>query len=262
MNKVVEICPFMAMAFHFFWRSHNNKESSPSFNTNKVRFRLKLIHCVTLRTTRSKKPRTKGDARQSSSLKGEYDYESSSDEEDQEEGVFKILAETAISKTGHTRIMKNAFADADLFVKKKVTHVPRRSGASMASLAGVPEDEIRLHLRDGRLRERFGVSFALHSQERAIIANLPTLKVSSITQFKNSAAVYLLAKFKTIASYHNRDIWHKRERFKKYISKQKASAEISKRLLGEFKVESAATATSKMSWSARNTINIHVYGGS
>ncbi|CEP15312.1 hypothetical protein [Parasitella parasitica] len=74
-------------------------------------------------------------------LEGEYDYESSSDGDIQEEGDFKIPAETAISKTAHLRFMKNAFANADLFVKNKVTHVLRRSGASMASLAGVPEDE-------------------------------------------------------------------------------------------------------------------------
>ncbi|CEP10642.1 hypothetical protein [Parasitella parasitica] len=66
-----------------------------------------------------KKAKNKGKMpnRDSSPLEGEYDYESSSDEEDQEESVFKILAETAISKTAHTRFMKNAFAGADLFVK-------------------------------------------------------------------------------------------------------------------------------------------------
>jgi hypothetical protein len=71
---------------------------------------------------------------------------------------------------------------------------------------------------------------ALHPQERTIVANSPTLKISSTTQFKD-AAIYILTNFKSITNYYDRDLWQNRARFKKHISKQKASVEISTRLL-------------------------------
>ncbi|CEP12692.1 hypothetical protein [Parasitella parasitica] len=102
-NKLVEICPFMAMAFHIFWRFHNNKESFPTFNTNKDWFKLKSMNGARPRNHHVKKAKSKGKMpdRDCNPLEGEYDYESSSDEDIQEEGAFKIPAETAISKTAH-----------------------------------------------------------------------------------------------------------------------------------------------------------------
>jgi hypothetical protein len=43
-NDMVEICPFMAMSFHFFWRWHVDKESFPDMNNNRNWFKLKVIH--------------------------------------------------------------------------------------------------------------------------------------------------------------------------------------------------------------------------
>jgi hypothetical protein len=45
------------------------------------------------------------------------------------------------------------------------------------------------------------------------------------------AVKYLLTNFKTITSYYDNGLWHNKAKFNKYISKQRATAEICKRLL-------------------------------
>lgn len=43
-NRIVEICPFMAVSFHLFWRWHCDKESFPNLNSNEDWFKMKLIN--------------------------------------------------------------------------------------------------------------------------------------------------------------------------------------------------------------------------
>lgn len=68
---------------------------------------------------------------------------SSGDDSDTEESENLNAMEVPISKASHARFMMRAFISAGIFVKNKVTHVPRSSAAKMADMAGVPESQIR-----------------------------------------------------------------------------------------------------------------------
>ncbi|KAI8874547.1 hypothetical protein K501DRAFT_152861, partial [Backusella circina FSU 941] len=82
---------------------------------------------------------------------------------------------------------------------------------------------------------------ALHLQKRMILANSPTFKVSSTTRFKD-ATINIFTNFRKITRYYDRELWQNKSRFRKYISKQKVSAEICKRLLnGSSKYQSSAS---------------------
>ncbi|KAI8883965.1 hypothetical protein K501DRAFT_272171 [Backusella circina FSU 941] len=59
------------------------------------------------------------------------DLEDSPDENSDEDISHDVL-ECSISKITHTRFMKEAFDNADVFVSIKATHVPRGSGAKIA----------------------------------------------------------------------------------------------------------------------------------
>lgn len=43
-NKVVEICPFMSMSFHLFYRWHCEREAFPDMSSNANWFKTKVIH--------------------------------------------------------------------------------------------------------------------------------------------------------------------------------------------------------------------------
>ena len=62
-NKVVEICPFMAMSFHFFWRWHCEKESFPDMSSNGKWFKLKVINGARPQAAFEKKGKGKEPAR-------------------------------------------------------------------------------------------------------------------------------------------------------------------------------------------------------
>lgn len=84
-------------------------------------------------------------------LDDDSEFEDSSSNSEEEDDVAVPLAKkhlhAPISKTAHTRFMKYAIQAANIVVKNKLTHMPRICGARMASMAGVPEEEVR---RQGR----------------------------------------------------------------------------------------------------------------
>ncbi|KAI8635884.1 hypothetical protein BD408DRAFT_313150, partial [Parasitella parasitica] len=43
-NKMVDICPFMALSFQFFWRWHHEKEDFPNMDSSKDWFNIKVTH--------------------------------------------------------------------------------------------------------------------------------------------------------------------------------------------------------------------------
>jgi hypothetical protein len=69
-----------------------------------------------------------------------------------------------------------------------------------------------------------------HQHDRQTLSQSRSLKVSSIITFAE-AVKYFLTNFKTITFYYDNGLWHSKAKFNKYISKQRATAEICKRLL-------------------------------
>ncbi|KAG2214030.1 hypothetical protein INT45_001993, partial [Circinella minor] len=182
-NKMVEICPFMALSFHFFWRWHCQKETFPNMENNGNWFQLKVLYGARPQSRSSeKKGKGKGPERTGAdSVVVGNDYgEESSDDEICEAGNQNPL-ETAISKGTHTRFMKIALNSAGIFVTRKVTHVPRSSAAKMADLAGVPESQIR----------RMG-QWNTDTMTNSYLDSLPRQFMRVMAGFENDASYHLL----------------------------------------------------------------------
>lgn len=71
-NRVVEICPFMAMSFHFFWRWHCIKEAFPNMDANENWFKLKIINGARPQGAAPQKNRRKG---KEPVREGKYSYD-------------------------------------------------------------------------------------------------------------------------------------------------------------------------------------------
>ncbi|CEP17701.1 hypothetical protein [Parasitella parasitica] len=133
-NKNVAICAFMTLSFHFFWRWHHDNEPFPNFSCNANWFKIKLIHGARPNPV-AKNSRRKGKA----PARGNNDDESSDDDDnDWSSNPF----ECPISKASQARFMKAAFDSINLFVRRKITHVPRGSATKMADNLGVPSSQI------------------------------------------------------------------------------------------------------------------------
>ncbi|CEP17702.1 hypothetical protein [Parasitella parasitica] len=113
-NKNVDICAFMALSFHFFWRWHHNKEPP-----NPV----------------AKNSRRKGKA----PARGINDDESSDDDDNY---WSSNPLKCPIPKASQARFMKAAFDSINLFARRKITHVPRGSATKMANNLGIPSSQI------------------------------------------------------------------------------------------------------------------------
>ncbi|KAG2216055.1 hypothetical protein INT45_013619 [Circinella minor] len=182
-NKMVEICPFMALSFHFFWRWHCQKETFPNMENNGNWFQLKAFHGARPQSRSSeKKGKGKGPERigADSMVVGNDDSEELSDDEICEAGNQNPL-ETVISKGTHTRFMKIALNSAGIFVTRKVTHVPRSSAAKMADLASVPESQI----------QRMG-QWNTDMMTNSYLDSLPRQFMRVMAGFENDASYHLL----------------------------------------------------------------------
>lgn len=76
--------------------------------------------------------------------------------------------------------MKNAFAGANIFVARKVTHVPRGSAAKMADLLGVPPLQI----------QRMG-GWNTDTMSNSYLDSLPRDFIRVMAGFDNDASYYL-----------------------------------------------------------------------
>ncbi|KAG2210796.1 hypothetical protein INT45_010944, partial [Circinella minor] len=183
-NKMVEICPFMALSFHFFWRWHCQKENFPNMENNGNWFKLKVIHGA---RPQSKSSEKKGKGKEPERIADDSvvvddngDDDESSDDEAYGSAVQNPL-ESSISKATHIRFMKIAFNSAGIFVTRKVTHVPRSSAAKMADLAGVPESQIR----------RMG-QWNTDTMTNAYLDSLPRQFMRVMAGFENDASYHLI----------------------------------------------------------------------
>ncbi|CEP08881.1 hypothetical protein [Parasitella parasitica] len=137
-NKMVEICPFMALSFHFFWRWHHDKEDFPNMESNKDWFQMKVIHGARPKSATVKKGKQPARENVNDDFDNEDDYSS----EDVASFVGRSHWEIPISNATQTRFMREAFDRAGISIVGKITHAPRICATQMADNFGIPAAQI------------------------------------------------------------------------------------------------------------------------